>query len=77
MGNIKQRKIGYKKNQDHLDKTFSVLIEGDAKKPGQMMGRNDGNKIVVFPKNGKKVGDFVNVKINEVTPNTLIGDLVE
>ena len=73
----RQRKISYKKNQQHLEKTYSVLIEGDAKKPGQMMGRNDGNKIVVFPKNGKKVGDFVNVKINEVTPNTLIGENIE
>ncbi len=73
----KQRNIGYKKNQQHLGETFSVLIEGQAKKPTQMMGRNDGNKIVVFPENGKKVSEFVNVKINEVTPNTLIGDLVK
>jgi len=72
----KQRKIGFEKNQFHLGETFSVLIEGDAKKPGQMMGRNDGNKIVVFQKVDKQVGDFVNVKINEVTPNTLIGDVV-
>jgi len=72
----KQRNIGYKKNQQHLNETFSVLIEGQAKKPNQMMGRNDGNKIVVFQKNGKQVGDFVNVKINEVTPNTLIGELI-
>jgi len=72
----KQRKIGFEKNQLHLGETFSVLIEGDAKKPGQMMGRNDGNKIVVFQKVDKQVGDFVNVKINEVTPNTLIGDVV-
>jgi len=72
----KQRKIGYERNQKHLDEIFPVLIEGDAKKPGQMMGRNDGNKIVVFPKIDKQVGEFVNVKINEVTPNTLIGDVV-
>lgn len=72
----KQRNIGFKKNEHHLGETFSVLIEGPAKKPTQMMGRNDGNKIVVFPKNGKNIGEFVNVKINEVTPNTLIGDLV-
>jgi tRNA-2-methylthio-N6-dimethylallyladenosine synthase len=72
----RQRNIGFKKNEQHLGEIFSVLIEGPAKKPMQMMGRNDGNKIVVFPKNGKKVGEFVNVKINEVTPNTLIGDLV-
>ncbi len=68
----KQRNIGYKKNQQHLGETFSVLVEGRAKKLTQIMGRNDGNKIVLFPKNGIKIGEFVNVKIDEVTPNTLI-----
>ncbi|MFC2088973.1 tRNA (N6-isopentenyl adenosine(37)-C2)-methylthiotransferase MiaB [Calditrichota bacterium] len=70
-----QRKISYKKNKQHLNQTFEVLVEGRAKKPDQLMGRNDGNKIVVFADNGKKAGDFVNVKINEVTPNTLIGNI--
>lgn len=69
-----QRKISYKRNQQHLGQTFEVLVEGPAKKKGQMAGRNDGNKIVVFPDNGAKAGDFVQVKINEVTANTLIGE---
>jgi len=68
-----QRKISFKKNQQHLSETFSVLVEGTAKKPDQLMGRNDGNKIVVFPDNGQKVGDIIAVRIDEVTPNTLIG----
>ena len=50
-----------------------MLVEGRAKKPDQLMGRNDGNKIVVFPDGGQKVGDIVKVRIEEVTPNTLIG----
>jgi tRNA-2-methylthio-N6-dimethylallyladenosine synthase len=73
----KQRKISYLKNQAHLGNTYSVLIEGKAKKPGQMMGRNDGNKIVVFPENGKHVGEFASIKILEATPNTLIGELMD
>ena len=72
-----QRKINYAKNQLHLGETFEVLVEGPAKKPGQLMGRNDGNKIVVFPDSGQKVGDFVDVRIEEVTPNTLIGGNVK
>ena len=68
-----QRKINYEKNQEHLGKIFEVLVEGKAKKPDQLMGRTDGNKIVVFPDGGQNVGDFVDVKIEEVTPNTLIG----
>lgn len=68
-----QKKIDLKRNQQHLGETFEVLVEGRGKKPAQLLGRNDGNKIVVFPDNGAKTGDFVNVKINEVTSNTLIG----
>jgi tRNA-2-methylthio-N6-dimethylallyladenosine synthase len=71
-----QRKINFEKNQPHLGKTFEVLIEGKAKKPDQLMGRNEANKIVVFPDKGQQVGDFVNVIIDEVTPNTLIGSVV-
>ncbi len=68
-----QRKISYERNQLHLGETFEILVEGEAKHKGQLMGRNDGNKIVVFPDNGSRPGDFIKVKVEEVTPNTLIG----
>ena len=70
-----QRKISYRKNQESLGKTYEVLVEGPSKKPNQLFGRNDSNKIVVFPDQCQRVGDFVHVKIDEVTPNTLIGTL--
>ncbi|MCK4754648.1 MAG: tRNA (N6-isopentenyl adenosine(37)-C2)-methylthiotransferase MiaB, partial [Calditrichia bacterium] len=50
-----QRKINFENNQRHLGKTFEVLVEGKAKKPDQLMGRNKANKIVVFPDQGQKV----------------------
>jgi tRNA-2-methylthio-N6-dimethylallyladenosine synthase len=71
-----QRKINFEQNQPHLGKTFEVLVEGKAKKPDQLMGRNEANKIVVFADGGQQVGDFVDVQIDEVTPNTLIGGIV-
>jgi tRNA-2-methylthio-N6-dimethylallyladenosine synthase len=72
-----QRAISNKKNEEHLGKIFNVLVDGYAKKYNQLSGRNDGNKIVVFDDNGKiRIGDMVKVKINEVTPNTLIGNVV-
>jgi tRNA-2-methylthio-N6-dimethylallyladenosine synthase len=71
-----QRKISYWKNQASLGKTYEVLVEGPSKKSNQLFGRNDGNKIVVFPDQAQKVGDFVHVKIDEVTPHTLIGTMV-
>jgi tRNA-2-methylthio-N6-dimethylallyladenosine synthase len=71
-----QRKINFENNQPHVGKVFEVLVEGKAKKPDQLMGRNEANKIVVFPDQGQQIGDFVNVVIDEVTPNTLIGLVV-
>jgi len=68
-----QRRISYERNQLHVGETFEVLVEGEAKHKGQLMGRNDGNKIVVFSDNGARPGDFIKVKVDEVTPNTLIG----
>ncbi|RMF58794.1 MAG: MiaB/RimO family radical SAM methylthiotransferase, partial [Calditrichaeota bacterium] len=72
-----QKKIALKKNQAHLGTVFEVLVEGRGKKEGQLLGRNDGNKIVVFPDNGAGPGDFVQVRIDEVTSNTLIGVAVD
>jgi tRNA-2-methylthio-N6-dimethylallyladenosine synthase len=65
--------------QKELGKTFKVLIEGDSKKScDAWAGRNDQNKLLVFPKNGSQhnKGDYVWVKVNECTSATLIGELV-
>jgi tRNA-2-methylthio-N6-dimethylallyladenosine synthase len=70
-----QRQHSLENNQRHLGETFSVLVEGKSKKAHQQMGRNDGNKIVVFPDFKAPVGTLVNVKISEVTTNTLIGEI--
>jgi len=71
-----QRKISYEKNQLAIGKVFEVLVEGRGKKPEQLIGRNDGNKILAFPGNGHKTGDFVMVEVEEATPNTLIGRIL-
>ncbi len=63
------------RTEEHLGNIEEVLIEGTSKKSeSQWMGRNPQNTVVVFPKENYKVGDFVNVKINECTSATLIGE---
>lgn len=63
------------RTEEHLNNIEEVLIEGTSKKSeSQWMGRNPQNTVVVFPKGNYKVGDFVNVKINECTSATLIGE---
>jgi len=59
----------------HLNNIEQVLIEGTSKKSdNHWMGRTQKNTVVVFPKENYKVGDFVDVKINECTSATLIGN---
>jgi tRNA-2-methylthio-N6-dimethylallyladenosine synthase len=62
--------------QKDVGKTFKVLAEGISKRSADnMYGRNDQNKVVVFPKGNTKKGEYVNVKITECTAATLIGKI--
>jgi len=57
-----------------VGKKFKVLIEGISKKnEDEFYGRNDQNKVVVFPKSNYKKGDYVIVDIHDCTAGTLIG----
>jgi len=62
--------------QRDLGKTFNVLIEGSSKKSdAHWAGRNDQNKMLVFPKEQYqlKAGDYVKVNVQECTAGTLLG----
>ena len=64
--------------QRDVGKTFKVLIEGTSKKnEEELYGRNDQNKVVVFPKGNLKKGEYVQVKVESCTAGTLIGKPVE
>jgi tRNA-2-methylthio-N6-dimethylallyladenosine synthase len=57
-----------------VGKTFKVLIEGPSKKnEDEYYGRNDQNKVVVFPKLNFKKGEYAMVKIHDCTAGTLLG----
>lgn len=72
-----QRKSSLYRTQQHVGKTQEILIEGTSKKSdAHWMGRNSQNTVAVFPKESYKVGDFVNVKINDCTSATLLGEAV-
>ena len=61
-----------------LNNTVEVLIEKESKKSSeQWSGRTEHNSVAVFPKEHYKVGDFVNVKVNDCTSATLIGEAID
>ncbi len=73
-----QQEESLKSNQRDLGKTFKVLIEGNSKKSElQFKGRNDQNKVIVFPKlDGFEPGDYCHVHVDEITSATLKGNIV-
>jgi tRNA-2-methylthio-N6-dimethylallyladenosine synthase len=75
-----QNKLSLLSNQRDLGKTFTVLIEGDSKKSAHdWMGRNSQNKVIVFPKQERRLrqGDYVRVRVDDCTQATLIGHVVD
>ena len=72
-----QLKHSLYRTKQHLGKTEEVLIEGPSKKSAdQWMGRNSQNTVVVFEKEHYKVGDYVDVFIEDCTSATLLGKAV-
>ncbi|MCH8331952.1 MAG: tRNA (N6-isopentenyl adenosine(37)-C2)-methylthiotransferase MiaB [Bacteroidetes bacterium] len=64
------------RNKQDIGKEQVVLVEGNSKRStDDWAGRNDQNKMVVFPKNGEKIkpGDYVKVLIQDCTAATLKG----
>ncbi|MAQ47448.1 MAG: tRNA (N6-isopentenyl adenosine(37)-C2)-methylthiotransferase MiaB [Flavobacteriales bacterium] len=65
------------RNQQTVGNNYEVLIEGVSKKSeNKFFGRTTYNTVVVFNKKTANVGDFVNVKINDCTSATLIGEII-
>ncbi|EJU17339.1 tRNA-i(6)A37 thiotransferase enzyme MiaB [Porphyromonas sp. oral taxon 279 str. F0450] len=69
-----QTQLSLESNLRDVGKTFEVLIEGFSKRSReQLFGRNQQNKVVVFDKQGYRVGQYVDVRIESATAATLIG----
>ncbi|MEM7465793.1 MAG: tRNA (N6-isopentenyl adenosine(37)-C2)-methylthiotransferase MiaB [Pseudomonadota bacterium] len=54
-----------------------VLVTGKSKKtPDDMSGRTENNRVVNFPGDESLVGQFMNIEITEILPNSLRGRLL-
>ncbi|MEM7367931.1 MAG: tRNA (N6-isopentenyl adenosine(37)-C2)-methylthiotransferase MiaB [Bacteroidota bacterium] len=74
-----QNQISLAHNQNNIGHTYRVLIEGNSRRSANdWCGRNDHNKMVVFPKIGQyETGQYVHVRIKEVSSATLKGEIVQ
>lgn len=69
-----QNKLSLESNLADVGKTVEVLVEGFSKRSReQLFGRTQQNKVVVFDKQGYRVGQYVQVVIESATSATLIG----
>ncbi|UFH53541.1 tRNA (N6-isopentenyl adenosine(37)-C2)-methylthiotransferase MiaB [Spirosoma sp. KNUC1025] len=73
----KQLEHSAERNQRHIGQVQRVLIEGTSKRSEDFLcGRNDQNKMVVFPKGEYQKGQYVNVLVTECTSATLRGEVI-
>lgn len=73
-----QTQLSLESNKRDVGKIFEVLVEGTSKKSeNELYGRTSQNKVVVFPKENYKPGDYVIVKVEDCTSATLLGTTVK
>tara|TARA_Y200000002_G_scaffold12403_1_gene10132 strand:+ start:7045 stop:8382 length:1338 start_codon:yes stop_codon:yes gene_type:complete len=71
-----QQKHSFERNKRFINRECPVLIDKSSKKSNEYWsGRTSENNVVVFPKYDFTLGDIVNVKVQDCTTATLIGDV--
>ena len=69
-----QNQLSLESNKRDVGKVVEVLIEGFSKRSReQLFGRTQQNKVVVFDKQGYRVGQYVKVLVEDATAATLLG----
>ena len=73
-----QQENALKRNKLEIGKVHRVLIEGVSKRSEQdFYGRNDQNKVIIFPINGHAPAEYVDVIVDRCTSATLFGQVIE
>ena len=73
----RQQKHNLVRNQRSIGQVHRVLVEGPSKRSDEFLsGRNDQNKVVIFPRENFQKGDYVNVLVHDCTASTLFGKAV-
>jgi len=65
------------KNQEYLNKTVKVLLEGPSEKEGKLMGYTDTMKLVNVKASNDYIGKIVDVKITSIKTWSLDGKIIK
>ena len=69
-----QNELSAESYRRDIGKTFEVLVEGTSKRSReQLFGRNEQNKVIVFPRGNHHIGDRVMVTVESASSATLLG----
>jgi tRNA-2-methylthio-N6-dimethylallyladenosine synthase len=74
-----QRELQRSSYARHLGKTLEVMVEGKNTARGQLVGRTSQNKTLNFVTNDQPepgVGEYVQVEVTQIFPNSLLGKMV-
>jgi len=72
-----QNELSLASNQREIGKVREVLVEGYSKRSKEeMFGRTSQYKTVIFPREGRYIGEFISVLITSATAATLRGEVV-
>ena len=61
-------------NEAEVGRVEEVLVEKEARDPGQILGRSRRNKVVAFPASPDLVGTYLEVRLTGTTGATFVGE---
>ncbi|OQC55647.1 MAG: (Dimethylallyl)adenosine tRNA methylthiotransferase MiaB [Bacteroidetes bacterium ADurb.Bin013] len=72
-----QNRLSLQSNRADVGKIFEVLAEGVSKRSSRaFFGRTTTNKVCVFPRENRAIGDYVRVLVKSCTAATLKGEII-
>jgi tRNA-2-methylthio-N6-dimethylallyladenosine synthase len=71
------RSIQAEINRSEVGRVVEVLIERNARTPGDLLGRTDANKVVAFPGDAALIGQFIDVRLTATTGATFLGEIAQ
>ncbi|WP_419949232.1 tRNA (N6-isopentenyl adenosine(37)-C2)-methylthiotransferase MiaB [Candidatus Palauibacter sp.] len=61
-------------NESEVGSEREVLVEREARSPGDVLGRTEQNKVVAFPGDPTVIGDYMGVRLTGTTGATFMGE---